>query len=201
MMKQKLEDLLEFQKAEVEIERVQKVLGDIPEKLESLEAKEKDLMAEFEKEKEALSVLKKKYREMESDVQSNSDQIKKSQEKLSAVKTNKEYHAMLKEIEEINERNSGIEDEMLACLEEMESAEAHIKERNGVLKQVLADLTSDMEALRNETKENESRLQEARRHREAMAKDVAPPLMADYERAKRNIRGRVVVPVRQEVFL
>jgi predicted nucleic acid-binding Zn-ribbon protein len=67
--------------------------------------------------KKALDDLKKSYRELESESKVNREMIVKSNEKLRAVKTNKEYQSILKEIEEIRKKNSGIEDQMLDQLE------------------------------------------------------------------------------------
>jgi hypothetical protein len=51
-----------------------------------------------------LMILKKSYRELESESKVNREMIVKSNEKLRAVKTNKEYQSILKEIEEIRKK-------------------------------------------------------------------------------------------------
>ena len=68
-----------------------------------------------------ITELNKKYRAYESDIQSNLGKIGKSQEKLRAVKTNKEYQSSLKEIDDIKAINSKLEDEMLEFLEQIET--------------------------------------------------------------------------------
>ena len=72
--------------------------------------------------------LRKKYREIETELNMNAPRIEKSQEKLRAVKTNKEYQSLLKEIEELKKKNSSLEDEMIECLEHIESSEASDKQ-------------------------------------------------------------------------
>ena len=44
--------------------------------------------------------------------------IAKSKEKLTSVKTNKEYQALLKEIDDLKNANSKIEDQMFEILEQ-----------------------------------------------------------------------------------
>lgn len=84
---------------------------------------------------EALEVLKKTYREMESDTRSANDQVRKLNAKLNMVKTNKEYHALLKEIEEIKRDVSNTEDRMLTRLDEVESKEAALQAEEDLLTQ------------------------------------------------------------------
>jgi len=48
------------------------------------------------------------------------ENLKKAKERLSEVKTNKEYQSMLKEIEGIDLKNSEIEDEVLVLLEKID---------------------------------------------------------------------------------
>jgi predicted nucleic acid-binding Zn-ribbon protein len=198
-MKQKLQCLLEFQGAELEIEKRQGILDAIPEKIETLVSRKNQLESEFEKEKAAIDALKKRYREMESKVQDNTNLIKKSDEKLTAVKTNKEYQAILKEIDDFKEKNSGIEDEMITCLEDMDNAETQIAEKNEVLKQILAQLSAEIESLKKEAEEEKSRLEEAQRLRGTRFRDVDAAMMADYERIKKIVINRPVVAVSRSV--
>ena len=99
----------------------------------------------------------------ESDVQANESRIARSQDKLGAVKTNKEYQALLKEIEDIKGMNSALEDEMLVCLEQMESFETDLSEKNRNLKQLQGQIASERDAIRREAEDNGKRLKEDRK--------------------------------------
>ncbi len=194
-MKQNLESLLEFQKAEIEIDRLNSNLNSVPGRLADLDNKQESLQTTYENEKNSLAVLKKKYRSMESEVQTNIAKISKSQEKLGSVKTNKEYQAILKEIDDIKGKNSAIEDEMIDCLEQMETVERELTEKSGILKQILANLTAEKDTINREAEENAKRLDAAEQLRRQLAEDVDTALMADYDRVKKIVRTRPVVPV------
>ena len=159
-MKQTLENLLEFQKAEIKIGRLNDTLGLVAEKLDALDAKQDSFQEAFEKDSAAMEHLKKKYRDLESDTKANESKIAKSQEKLSAVKTNKEYQALLKEIDDIKGMNSALEDEMLVCLEQMESFEEDLAKKNRTLKQLQIEIASEKEAIQKEAESNTSQLKE-----------------------------------------
>jgi len=53
----------------------------------------------------------------------NQSSVDKTTVKLRSVKTNKEYQALLKEIEDQKAKNSKIEDQMLECLDRLDEVE------------------------------------------------------------------------------
>ena len=81
---------------------------------------------------EGLESRRKAYREMEADTKYASDQVRKLNAKLNMVKTNKEYHALLKEIDEIKRDISKAEDEMLSRLEKIDAKDAALKEQDAL---------------------------------------------------------------------
>ena len=149
-MKQELENLLEFQKVELEIGRLDNTLKSVSEKLDALDAKQVSFQEAFEKDSAAMDHLKKKYRSLETDTQANESRIAKSQDKLGSVKTNKEYQALLKEMEDIKEMNSALEDEMIVCLEKMESFENDLSEKSRELKQLQRQIAAEKDEIRKE---------------------------------------------------
>jgi len=194
-MRLKLERMLEFQDTEIEIERLNAVLDAVPEKLAALDQKQKSLQETYENELASMEGLKKKYREMESDVQMNTTRMTKSENNLTAVKTNKEYQALLKEIDDYKEKNSIIEDEMIACLEQMEAAEAELAKKGETLKQLKHQIKAEMDTIEREADEDRRGLEAARRLGQQLAGEVDAALKADYERVKKIVKVRVVVPV------
>ena len=198
-MRQKLESLLELQKVELEIDRLNAALDSVSGKLEALDAKRALLQDTYDNEVLSMDLLKKKYRALESDAQANVSRVAKSQEKLGAVKTNKEYQALLKEIEDIQDKNSVIEDEMINSLEQMESTEIELAEKGKVLRQLVAQVTSEKEAILREAGDNKKKLEDAERQHMLIFKGVDTALMSDYLRVKKLVKSRVIVPVRQAI--
>jgi len=198
-MIQKLESLLKLQAAEIEIQRLDAVLDAVPEKLSALDARKASLQEAYEKETEAITSLKKRYREMDAELQANSERISKSQGKLPAVKTNKEYQALLKEIDDLKGKNSDIEDEMLACLEELENAEKDISERGALLKQTQNQINAEKETVELEADKDRQLLAAAREKVALLDKDVDAALKVDYNRVKKIIKTPAVVPVLKAV--
>jgi predicted nucleic acid-binding Zn-ribbon protein len=194
-MKQKLETLLKLQETEMEIERLNSILDAVPEKLAALDAEKTSLREAYEKEADEMASLKKKYRDLESDVQTNTDRAAKSQEKLTAVKTNKEYQAILKEIDEFKEKNASIEDEMILYLEKMETAEADFAKKGEDLKLVEGQIEADKNSIREKAEEEQRKLASARELKQALSDDVDEYLKSEYDRTKKIVKTRALVPV------
>ena len=116
-VRDQIHKLIRLQSLETEIRNIRLVLDQVEERTGRLDAQLKEFADAVESGKGLLQELNKGYRALESELQKSQGRIDKSQEKLRAVKTNKEYQAGLKEIEDLRAIGSKIEDEMIAGLD------------------------------------------------------------------------------------
>ncbi|MGI9570070.1 MAG: hypothetical protein ACR2PH_10120, partial [Desulfobulbia bacterium] len=116
MTKEQIVSLVNLQKIEIETSSVKVKISNVDERLADLDSRLRDFKQVIDEQESVIAELNQKYRDYETDVRMNLDTIKKSEAKLSSVKTNKEYQAFLKEIDDIKEKNSKIEDEMIEFL-------------------------------------------------------------------------------------
>ena len=100
-IKEQITILVKLQKIETETGDIKLKLDDVLQKFDKLDAGLAEFEQTLEGEESYLGELKKKYRDFESDTQTNISRVKKSQGKLGAIKNNREYQSLLKEIEEI----------------------------------------------------------------------------------------------------
>ena len=142
--------LAKLQKIEIETVKLETILRQIPVQIGSLDERLERFVRNIEKEENALDELNKKYRTYESDVQMNLGKIQKSREKLRSVKTNKEYQSSLKEIEDINVKNSQIEDEMLEFLEQIDKAENNLNARKQRYSEIVDDSKQEKETIQQD---------------------------------------------------
>jgi predicted nucleic acid-binding Zn-ribbon protein len=115
--------LVRLQNIDIEVAKLEAYLQNVPDQIKDLDQRLDEFTSNVENDEQMIDELNKKYRTFESDIQLNLGKIEKSEEKLRAVKTNKEYQSSLKEIDDIKAINSKLEDEMLEILEQVESAE------------------------------------------------------------------------------
>ena len=121
-----LQKLVSLQEIDFEISELNKLLRLIPEQIASglseLEGKKKD----FNELNALIESLKKKRNQLEQEVAAENDHMAKTKMKLPAVKTNKEYSAILAEVDAIKEKVSKWETEELEIMEELDIQEAKI---------------------------------------------------------------------------
>ena len=159
-MKNQIANLVKLQEFENESHGISKTLNDVSIRFDALDTALKELEQTVENEESKISELKKKYREQESDVQMNLSQIKKSQAKLGVIKDNREYQAVLKEIEKLKAMNSRIEDEMLEGLEFTESSEKEVSAKKEELTKLSERVESEKEEIRKEAERGKKKLAE-----------------------------------------
>jgi predicted nucleic acid-binding Zn-ribbon protein len=91
-----------------------------PLNIQKMEEKLNARELKFKKDYDHLESLKKERRKIEQEVQHLEDKIKSSQVKLSHIKSNKEYRAVLKEIEDFKKGQFVAEDKVIQLMEAIE---------------------------------------------------------------------------------
>ena len=124
--KLQLQQLIVLQRLDDEIAEHKKLLADIPLQIDTgcteLEEKKKILSNA----KEELDALQKERKDLELAVQGENDHMAKAKTKLPAVKTNREYTAILSEVEAIKVKVSGLEDKELEIMEILEEKQKEV---------------------------------------------------------------------------
>lgn len=108
-------------KAEAEKQKIPLEVADLKSLFEEREGKFLLAKQEFEQ-------LQKEKREKEREIEEARDKVEKAKSKLMSIKTNKEYFAMLKEIEGTKRGNAAREEELLAILVRYEETEKRLAE-------------------------------------------------------------------------
>ena len=122
-MKDKISGLILLQKCDNRIKGVDAKKREGPVKIQRLENEFRANDERLKKEYDQLESFKKDRRLMEQEIQDLENKAEKSQVKLSIVKSNKEYTAVLKEIEGLNKEKTQMEDKVLQLMEEIEELE------------------------------------------------------------------------------
>ena len=176
--------LVEVQAVESEILQAGRHLDALRDQAASLDqeaAARETLVAD---EKKALDEFKKIYRDLESESRVNRDMIVKSNEKLRAVKTNKEYQSSLKEIEDIKLKNSHIEDEMLEFLEQIERAEKDLSERKQRYSQIVDDTNREKDSIKQDTEQCKQKLAQLESDRNVVTDALDSTILDIFYRVK-----------------
>ncbi|MBI2820605.1 MAG: hypothetical protein HYX74_00135 [Acidobacteria bacterium] len=127
-MNPELEQLVQLQAIDLQIKELTCQHDDIPRQTESLEIEVSRAERNLEEILGATERLRKQRRVLEDDVELLRAKLSRYKEQLMSVKTNKEYTAMLHEIDGCSKEISSKEDEVLAIMEQMEAHERTIEE-------------------------------------------------------------------------
>jgi predicted nucleic acid-binding Zn-ribbon protein len=122
-LKDKIKGLILLQDCDDRIIKVEAKKKEGPLKIRSLEDHFNGSEKLFQEKQARLESLKKERRGMEQRVQDLENKVEKSHVKLSNIKSNKEYAAALKEIEDLGREKDMEEDKILQVMEEIESLE------------------------------------------------------------------------------
>lgn len=115
--------LINLQKTDLAIGDFKKRLKALPEQIETSRScltREKEQMDRLKKE---IETMQKKRIQLEHDAEAANDHMRKVRAKLPAVKTNKEYTALLTEVEAAKKKITLFEDEELEIMEALEEKE------------------------------------------------------------------------------
>src|SRR5262245_1329885 len=152
-----LDNLVRLQRAESDLRRAETDLQEVPRLKDELAARLAEERARLDAAREALANSQKGRRQFEGELQELESKRSKYKGQLMDVKTNKEYTAMLHEIEGVEREIRGREDRILEEMEGAGTLGAEVKHEETAFKDVetrhraeLAQLEQRTEALRLE---------------------------------------------------
>lgn len=198
-IKEQIDILVKLQKIEIESDDIKSKLSSVSKKLDSFDAKLKEFEQSIIDEESLLNDLNKEYRLYDSDAQTSLALIKKSEEKLRAVKTNKEYQSSLKEIEESKAKISQAEDEMLLGLDRIDETEKNISVKKDEYSSVKERVNSDKETIMQEVELGKERLAKLEVEWNEVSSKVKPELLKRYMMVKRQVKGIAIASVKKSV--
>ena len=191
--------LVKRQDIDSEIKRLAVRKDDLPEEKEKLEEERVSFEQGIEEDKERLDALNQAHSNKEKELRENIESAKKTKNRLLEVKTNKEYEAMLKEIENINKKNSSIEDEIITLLEEVEKAGTALKEREAERVEYIKNNERNIKKIDEEIDSIDSLLKKMLAEDAKCREIIKPDLIKKYDLIKEKRNGQAVVPVWKEV--
>lgn len=198
-MDEKLNVLLEIQSVDIRLDEIKREKRRIPVGMEKLEEDFNLLKAATERDQMALKELKDYMKKTENELEETEIKLKKSMLRLNDVKSNKEYQAILKEIEEIKEINSEKEEKVIIWMEDIEIQEKEFAESNIKWEKYEKEYKRKEDEFINKNKELNQEEQQLNDERIKLSDKVDKDLLKRYDRLRLNLKNEVVVRVRDSV--
>jgi uncharacterized protein len=191
--------LIELQKADLNAEKALADKKRLPVRLQELEKNFQSASDTLVRMEAEFDEKQKQKKEKDRQLQTGQDMLKRARERLSDVKTNKEYQSLLKEIEISEKKNSQLEDEILSLLDLFDVLERENKCKQSEFDHLRRDYEEEKRKIALESGSLDQALDQYMRKGEQLKQEIPADLLKKYERIKTIGHGLAVVPVWKEV--
>lgn len=194
-LKAQINSLIQLQTIDSEIYALRYEKESKPNEIKALEGsfeEKRQHMADLEK----ISLdLQKQRKDKELELASKEEAIKKLQVQLYQLKTNKEYQAMIKEIDGLKADASVIEDNVLQLLEEIDKAKNGIASFKQKLQEEERIFNEQKKNIQDRIKQIDERLAQLEARRIQIIPQIDAKILSQYERILLNRDGLAIVSV------
>jgi len=177
------------------LEDLRQEIQEGPKRIQVNEREMEGFEQRLDAERNRIEEIKKLQRQYETEVEDGIERIKKSKNRLLSIKNNKEYQAVLKEIDETDRAIKGKEDKILGCMEERERLQQSFEEKAKDFSTIRKQVEKEVEAIQIEVNHARKRILEEEKERADMAKNVDSEILNIYERLRIRKGGIVVSQV------
>jgi len=151
----------------------------------------------FNKEKERLTDSEKKQHKYEQSLKVFEEQKQKHEDRLLAIKTNKEYQAALHEIDTIRKSISDTEDLIIKGMDEIEQERAAAKQAEQAFAAARNDLEHKKKQLEQELKDYIEDVERQKQTRESLVQQIDPAHLDNYLKIQK-LRGGSAVALAED---
>ncbi len=166
-----------------------------PARLKALDEKIAEISERLKAGELDLEEQQKEHRELEREIGVIDSKIAKSTEKLSNIKSNKEYQAALKEIEAFQQEKKAFEDRALEMMEKVEVSSKTQAEKSAESRKMTAEVKKERAKLEKHCEELDRSLKKLLAEREVLCRDIDNTLLKRYEQLLKRKSGSAVSPV------
>jgi len=193
-----IKKLVNLQKIDTQLYNLNREKIEKPKIIASLQNEfdqKKQILKEYEERSKSL-LLKRK--DKEGELTSKEEGIKKLQSKLYLLKTNKEYSAMLTEINGVKMDNSLLEEEIIKILEEQDNLKKDLEKQQSIIKEEEKKFDEQKQKINNRIKEIEVQTKDMESKRSNAIKEIDAKILSRYERIIKGKESLAIVKVEND---
>lgn len=191
--------LIALQDLDHKIAALQKQIAEIPNKIQSLKDELQRLQQGEQQRLTHQQDLTKHRRTHEGEVELMRSKLSKLKDQLMTVKTNKEYTAMLHEIQMAEAQIRTVEDKILEIMEEMETLESAMKKSQKDLSGRSAELEQGIRQFEESAPVLAAEVARLQAEKSLMEERVAAELLSHYRRIAAARKGIALAEARDEL--
>jgi len=192
-----LELLLKLQDVDYDLGELERSKEYIPDMMDNLKREISDCEEKLFTLKEDLSKAQLEQKDVELQLSDRQDKLKKLQERMMAIKTNKEYDALISEIDQVKKDIWNLENRGVELIEITEEKKKELDGLDDKAEQIRQANTAQLTSLQEQIDSVGSKISEREQERQAIAKQVNPRAISVYERIRKGKGGAAVVAVKK----
>lgn len=200
-MNEKLKTLYQIQKLDTKIIGNERKRASAPQRIQEMEQEVADAGEKALREREIIDELDRERKRKEKELEAEKEKIKKAQAKLYEVKTNKEYQALLKEIEAAQAANDKTEEEIIVLLERIEDLKREHEELSSRLNTRQKEIGTERKQIEEEMKSVDDIIETLRAEKKKLLARLDNDVIQRYEVLIERRGGVAVVSARNGVCL
>lgn len=194
-MDEKLKVLLMIQSIDTKFDNISREKEETPKEIEKLKEGLDLLDNAVEQNLSTVEELKKERRKVERELEEIDLKLKKSKLRLNEVKSNREYQAVLKEIEDLKDLTFQKEETVIKWMEEIEIQEKECADNTVRREESQEEYKSKEKAFSQRIRELDKEVQSLNEKRVQLSPNLDEDLLRRYNGLRSHLKGRVVVPV------
>jgi len=194
-----LRNLIALQDLELKITSLQKQFSDIPSLVQGFEDELRRTKDEHDARVTRSKELANRKRILEGEVDMGRSKLSRLKDQLMAVKTNKEYTAMLHEIQMAEAQIRGEEDKILEIMEEIEVKEKELKGEEQEMHKKVAELQENSRKTRESAPHLEADLEKMRQQKILMESQIGTEMLSRYRRIADARKGVALAEAKDEL--
>jgi len=171
----------------------------LPEKIAKLDEEFHLFQNGIEQNKRKHDELKARHIESENKIKKINEGMVKTKERLLDVKNNKEYQAMLREIEIAESSRGDIETEIISILDELDKLSILAKKDEEILSERRIKYEAEKKIIETDLSTIDAEVLSWEQKRVDLRKDVSADILARYEKVKNRNNGVGVISVWKQV--
>ena len=187
--------ILAIQSIDTRRDEIRRETERIPKEIQRLRDDLDLLKKSMEQGRTDLEELKKSRLSFEGELEEVEAKLKRSKAKLNDVKSNKEYQAVLKEIDELKAIASQKEEVVIEWMEDIEIQEKGCADDTVRWEQSLGEYEKEEKRVSQIMEELQKEVHSLSDRRRTLSEKANKDLLSRYEALRANLRNQVVVPV------
>ena len=194
-MKEKIKLLIDLQDCDTRIKTVENKKQEGPIKIKRLQDEFDNSKSQIEAELYQLESFKRERRGAEQEVEELEIRIEKSNIKLNNIKSNKEYKAALKELDDLGKEKLILEDKLLEIMEKIEALEEQFSASKAKSTELSEKFKNERDSILEELTAFDQVLGRLKIERARFSEDIDESLLRRYDALRQNKEGLAISPV------